>query len=191
MGFGPQWPKGGGRGQGRPRSRAPLRANRNTVRTLGLLLLGLIAAIAARCTPQVVQGTVEGRPRLVDGDSFFIGQTEVRMQGIDAPEGRQSCTRDGRDWRCGDDARRTLERLIGNRPIRCAIHSTDQHGRGLATCFNESGDNLNARMVAEGLAVAFGAYKREEAQARSARRGLWASEFERPQDWRRRNNTRS
>jgi endonuclease YncB( thermonuclease family) len=46
-------------------------------------------------------------------------------------------------------------------------------------------------MVAEGLAVAFGAYKSEEAQARSARRGLWASEFERPQDWRRRNNTRS
>lgn len=191
MGFGPQWPKGSGRGQGRHLARAPLRPNRNAVRTVGLLVLGLIAAIAARCAPQVVQGTIEGRPRLVDGDSFFVGQTEVRMQGIDAPEGRQTCTRDRREWRCGEDARRTLEKLLGGRPIRCDIHSTDQHGRGLATCFNASGENLNARMVTEGFAVAFGGYKSEEAAAKSARRGLWASEFERPQDWRRRNNSNS
>ncbi len=141
---------------------------------------------AARQRPS--KGTIEGRPRLVDGDSFFIGHTEVRMQGIDAPEGRQTCTRDGRDWRCGDEARRTLERFLGGQPIRCDIHSTDQHGRSLATCFNASGANLNARMVTEGYAVAFGAYRNEEAEARSARRGLWASEFERPQEWRRRNN---
>jgi endonuclease YncB( thermonuclease family) len=42
-------------------------------------------------------------------------------------------------------------------------------------------------MVEEGFAVAFGAYQSEEAAARSARRGIWASEFERPQEWRRRN----
>jgi endonuclease YncB( thermonuclease family) len=41
-------------------------------------------------------------------------------------------------------------------------------------------------MVEEGFAVAFGAYQIEEAAARSARRGIWASEFERPQEWRRR-----
>jgi endonuclease YncB( thermonuclease family) len=124
----------------------------------------------------------------VDGDSFFIGQTEVRMQGIDAPEGRQTCTRDGRDWRCGEDAKRTLQRLIAGQPIRCDIHSTDQHGRRLATCYTSSGTNLNASMVSEGFAFAFGSYQNEERQAKAAKRGLWNSEFERPQDWRRRNN---
>lgn len=188
MGFGPQWPRKSARRRIGPSSTAPFGLNRNTSRSLGLLVLGLVAAIAARCTPQTIEGSIEGRPRLVDGDSFFIGRTEVRMQGIDAPEGRQTCSRDGREWRCGDDARRTLERLTGGQPIRCDVHSTDQHGRGLATCFSASGANLNQRMVAEGYAVAFGAYKTEEADARSQRRGLWASEFERPQDWRRRNN---
>jgi endonuclease YncB( thermonuclease family) len=76
--------------------------------------------------------------------------------------------------------------LTAGKPIRCEVHSTDRHGRGLATCFSASGENLNARMVEEGFAVAFGAYQIEEAAARSARRGIWASEFERPQEWRRR-----
>ncbi|MBA4131866.1 MAG: nuclease [Hyphomicrobium sp.] len=190
MGFGPSWPQNTGRGRGR-RGRSQgfsLGPNRNAARTVALILLGIAAAAISRCAPAIVEGSIDGRPRLVDGDSFFMGQTEVRMQGIDAPEGRQTCTREGRDWRCGEEAKRTLQRLTGGQPIRCDIHSTDQHGRKLATCFSASGANLNAAMVAEGYAVAFGAYESEERQAKSARRGIWGAEFERPQDWRRRNN---
>jgi len=191
MGFGPAWPQNRGRRGANRGPRLPFGPNRTVARTVVLIVLGLAAAAASRCAPVAVEGSLEGRPRLVDGDSFFIGQAEVRMQGIDAPEGRQNCTRDGRDWRCGDEAKRTLQRLIGRQPIRCDIHSTDQHGRRLATCYSAAGGNLNARMVAEGFAVAFGAYQSEESEARSARRGLWSSQFERPQDWRRRNNSRS
>jgi endonuclease YncB( thermonuclease family) len=152
-----------------------------------LVVLGILAAALSRCMPATVEGSIEGRPRFVDGDSFFIGQTEVRMQGIDAPEGRQTCTREGREWRCGEDAKRKLQGLTGGQPIRCDVHSTDQHGRRLATCLSSNGTNLNAEMVAQGYAVAFGSYEGEERQAKLARRGLWASDFERPQDWRRRN----
>ncbi len=177
--------------QARPGSRAddargPFGLSQRAMRRIGLLVLGILAALAARFAPENVQSSVDGRPRLVDGDSFFIGQTEVRMQGIDAPEGRQSCLRDGRPWRCGEDAKRTLQRLMAGAPIRCDIHSKDQHGRGLATCYAATGENLNARMVAEGFAVAFGRYEQEEREAKAARRGIWASEFERPQQWRRR-----
>lgn len=186
MGFGPQWPKSARRG--RDGLQMPLGSNRNAARGLGLLVLAIVAAVVARCGPQVVQGSIEGRPRLVDGDSFFIGQTEVRMQGIDAPEGRQTCRREGREWRCGEEAKHTLQRLTGGQPIRCDLHSTDRHGRGLATCFSNTGENLNAGMVKAGFAVAFGDYKAEETEARHARRGIWASEFDRPQDWRRNNN---
>jgi len=113
MGFGPSWPQNTGRGRGR-RGRSQgfsLGPNRNAARTVALILLGIAAAAFSRCAPAIVEGSIDGRPRLVDGDSFFMGQTEVRMQGIDAPEGRQTCTREGRDWRCGEEAKRTLQRL--------------------------------------------------------------------------------
>ncbi|MCG6858694.1 MAG: hypothetical protein LJE67_11590, partial [Salaquimonas sp.] len=35
-------------------------------------------------------------------------------------------------------------------------------------------------------AIAYGGYEAEEAEARKARRGMWAFKFERPSDWRRR-----
>jgi endonuclease YncB( thermonuclease family) len=40
-------------------------------------------------------------------------------------------------------------------------------------------------MVRQGMAVSFGAYHAEEAQAREARAGVWAGSFERPKDYRR------
>lgn len=184
MGFGPQWP---GRRSSSTRP-VPRQRGQGRVSWTAILVLGTLVALLARFAPDLLGiGKVEGRPRLVDGDSLFIGSTELRMQGIDAPEGRQTCMRDGREWACGDEARRTLQRLVGSQPVRCDVHSTDRHGRGLATCFSATGENLNARMVDEGFAVAFGDYQREEASARAARRGLWASQFDRPQDWRRRN----
>ena len=150
-----------------------------------LLLIGLVNRWEAgeRELPQ--NGELQGRPRLVDGDSFHLGAIEVRLQGIDAPEGRQTCKRNGKDWACGETSRRELARLIGGRSIVCDALRMDQHGRALAIC--KAGDVvLNSAMVASGYAVAFGSrYTREERDARGARRGLWAGEFERPQDWRR------
>lgn len=186
MGFGPAWPKSRGRRVG---SR-PIRAGagrQKLVRILSLLVLGILAAVASRFGEPAVQGHLAGLPRLIDGDSFFLNGNEVRLQGIDAPEGPQTCTREGKLWQCGEDAKRTLQRLTSGQPIRCDRHGSDQHGRFLATCFASSGTNLNRAMVREGFALAFGSsYRSEEAEARSARRGLWQSEFERPQDWRRR-----
>ncbi|MEQ1578654.1 MAG: thermonuclease family protein [Hyphomicrobium sp.] len=129
-------------------------------------------------------GVVEGHPKLVDGDSFYLNGTEVRMLGIDAPEGRQTCERQGRSWPCGEDARRHLALFIGGRSISCRGDEPDQHGRMLGTC-TVNGRNLNRDMVTSGFAVSFGAlYNREEREARDARRGLWSGQFQKPQDWR-------
>ena len=127
---------------------------------------------------------VSGQPRLVDGDSFHLGSDEVRLVGIDAPEGRQACTRGGGSWPCGEESRRTLARLIGGRPVTCRAAERDQHGRLLGICSAE-GRELNREMVASGMALAYGNYEREEAAARAAKRGLWSGQFERPRDWRR------
>ena len=126
---------------------------------------------------------VVGKPRLVDGDSFHLAGEEVRLVGIDAPEGRQNCTRDGGSWPCGEESRRKLAQLIGAQPISCKARERDQHGRLLAVC-SVGSTNLNREMVASGMALAYGNYQSEESEARRSRRGLWSGEFERPRDWR-------
>jgi endonuclease YncB( thermonuclease family) len=49
---------------------------------------------------------LSGVPRVVDGDTLAIGSTEVRLEGIDAPETNQICLNaNGVRWICGIDAR--------------------------------------------------------------------------------------
>lgn len=171
-------------------------------RSLGATLILIVLAIIGRVLndggltahapdgPDGGSGSlqVEGRARLVDGDSLFIGRREVRMVGVDAPEGPQICQRAGRDWRCGDAARQALATLIGGRSIRCQGNENDQHGRLLGTCYVGS-VNLNREIVAGGHAVAYGRYRAEERAAKAAGRGLWGRDvtFQMPRQWRRAN----
>lgn len=133
--------------------------------------------------------SVRGAARAIDGDSFHLGRDEVRLKGIDAPEGRQSCERDGRPWDCGNASRDALRDIIGKDVVECEVHERDQHGRLLGTC-SAAGRSLNAGMVERGMAVAYGGYRNEEAAARRARRGLWGSQFQMPRQWRDEHNRR-
>jgi endonuclease YncB( thermonuclease family) len=126
---------------------------------------------------------ISGAGRAIDGDSLYVGRDEVRMKGIDAPEGRQTCLRGGQSWDCGNAARDELRRLIGNSVVQCSVVERDKHGRLLATC-SAGGRDLNAGMVASGMAVAYGGFLREQGEAKVKRRGLWGSQFQQPREWR-------
>lgn len=128
-------------------------------------------------------GVWSGTARVIDGDSLVVDGTEVRLKGIDAPEGRQSCQRDGRDWPCGEDARRALQQLIAGQKVECRAPEVDQHGRNLAFCTAGSRE-LNREMVRVGFALSYPSFGSEEAEAKAARRGLWSGTFQRPRDWR-------
>lgn len=178
--------------QRNPIRNRPIRNRKVTAEWIALVVLAVILAVASRVEfkhqgPKTGAGDFSGYPRLVDGDSFFLDGSEVRLKGIDAPEGEQWCQRDGRPWACGEAARAALKGFVGGAPIRCHSAERDQHGRYLAVCTAGSGRELNRAMVETGLAVDYGGYRREETAARLARRGLWGSTFERPRDWRRRN----
>ena len=47
-------------------------------------------------------------------DTIRIGKTAIRLDGIDAPEGKQTCfaADDGTEWPCGKQASRALEQRI-------------------------------------------------------------------------------
>jgi endonuclease YncB( thermonuclease family) len=131
-----------------------------------------------------------GAATVVDGDTIQVAGRRIRLIGVDAPEGRQSCERGGVTWACGADAAAALRDMLRGRRVGCAQNGRDQYNRVLAHCWAE-GQDIGAWMVGEGLAVAYTRYStRYVAQERAARRerhGLWAGSFENPEEWRRRN----
>ena len=133
-------------------------------------------------------GEIHGHAEVLDGDSLRIGELEIRLFGIDAPESRQTCRIADQQWACGRSATRALQEMIGSAKVRCTWTERDTYNRALATCFSD-GENLNAKLVAQGLALSYTRYSAryapEQTQARAAARGLWRSEFIEPWRWRR------
>lgn len=134
-----------------------------------------------------IEGTVV---RVIDGDSLLLRATgddtpplEIRLQGIDAPEGCQAG---------GPAAREMLAGFVLERTVTAVTRGRDHYGRALAT-IDVDGLNVNQRMVAEGHAWSLrsrwdrGPYVAQERLALSLRRGLHAEPgAERPADFRRR-----
>lgn len=156
---------------------------------LAVSLLAGCAAIVAMLPEQEKGETLVGRLRVIDGDSVRLGDTEIRLAGLDAPELRQTCEREGQNWDCGQAARSFLAAHIGRKDASCKSQGLDRYGRTLAVC-SLAGQDINAVMVREGMAVSYGGYQTEEAEARRAKRGVWAGQFMTPQDWRRQNPRR-
>ncbi|MGE0666609.1 MAG: thermonuclease family protein [Sphingomonadales bacterium] len=131
---------------------------------------------------------LSGIASIIDGDTLEINGERVRLFGIDAPESRQHCISAGKQVRCGQAAARALDAFIGNRPISCVAKDRDGYGRMVAVCRVAEAD-LNEWLVRRGHAVAYTRYSKAyvaaEAEARRARRGIWAGVFETPEDWRR------
>jgi len=146
-------------------------------------LLGILALLASKLNnrPELVQ---TGNFYVVDGDTLSINGERLRLKGIDAPEYRQRCRRNGADWACGEDARKALVTIVKTGRPECRGGERDRYGRLLVTCMI-GGADINAAMVLSGMALSYGGYAAEELKARQAKAGVWASDFERPSDYRR------
>ena len=149
--------------------------------TLIILLLFPVGTLAG--------DSISGKPHIIDGDTIRIDNTKIRLHGIDAPEAKQTCTDNGMEWHCGEEATLALIRFIGNRRIICKGDKRGRYGRLIAVCYVDSID-LNAKMVRQGWALAYRRYSKdyvdEEAAAKETRLGIWRGEFVPPWEWRRR-----
>lgn len=136
-----------------------------------------------------VDGEAARVARAYDGDSLWLTDgREVRLIGINAPE----LGRDGApDQPLAAAARDRLDRLVRGRTVRLQydVERADHYGRTLAYVVLPDGRDLQQLLVREGLAwfIAVApnvahrdAYRAAEAEARAARRGLWARVDYRP-----------
>ncbi|MDF1609512.1 thermonuclease family protein [Hoeflea sp. YIM 152468] len=165
----------------------PVRGGRSGRRKLldvcfaALVITG--AALLVARIERFAGADLSGQVRVVDGDSLVLGDRRLRLKGIDAPELRQRCRKQGFDYGCGTEAASHLRGLIGRHDVACRSEGRDRYGRDLVRCIANEVD-LNAAMVRSGHAVAFGDYNLDEAQARQQGAGLWAGEFDPPKQWR-------
>lgn len=121
---------------------------------------------------------LEGRARVVDGDTLELAGQKVRLFGIDAPELDQVCDRGGVAWACGAAARDMLAGIVGRARLSCTVQDVDRYGRAVAVCLRQDRD-VAAEMVRQGGAMAYRRYSdryvADEAAAQAAGIGVWGS----------------
>ncbi|WP_367714548.1 thermonuclease family protein [Nitratireductor sp. GISD-1A_MAKvit] len=149
---------------------------------LTLLLLVGIALLVDRFQ-RLSTRTLDGTVTVHDGDTITLAGERIRIRGIDAPELRQSCTRDGHPYDCGRKALRALVQMVKGHTVVCEGHERDRYDRLLAQCMVGDQD-IGLAMVEAGWAMAYGDYDAAEAQARRGRVGIWAGGFDAPRAWR-------
>lgn len=154
-----------------------------------LAVLGLTQPAAATERRAVY----EGRPHVVDGDTIRIGRDLLRLQGIDAPELRQQCMRNGAPYSCGQESKRALRDMVGRGRVRCEYRDwnparlAQQEARAVVQCTVHQVD-IGDWMVSRGFAVPYftSTYRSVGMQACRRGTGIWTGAFTRPSSYRRR-----
>ena len=134
---------------------------------------------------------------VTDGDSLKIGKEKIRLSGIDAPEMKQICYDENHlPYACGHVAKIQLESFIKNSEyskIYCYYSERDKYNRILGECMlgEQSTLNINTYMVYWGYAVAYLRYSEkyieQQERAKKLNYGLWAGNFDMPEEWRKKN----
>ena len=128
--------------------------------------------------------------KITDGDTIKIDGDKIRFSGIDTPELKQTCDKDGVKILCGLNAKKILVNKIGNNKVTCVREGKDRYKRVLAECFVNN-ESLSSYLVRSGYAFAYRKYSKkfipDEEFAKSNKLGMWSMEFDYPWDWRKKN----
>ena len=128
--------------------------------------------------------------KITDGDTININGEKIRFSGIDTPELKQNCIKEGESDPCGITAKQILIDKIGNNKVICISEGKDQYKRTLAECFVND-ESLSSYLVRSGYAFAYRRYSKkfieDEDYARINKIGMWSMKFEYPWDYRQNN----
>jgi endonuclease YncB( thermonuclease family) len=134
---------------------------------------------------------ISGFVVVTDGDTIKISNNKIRLHGIDAPEKKQTCNKNSKEYNCGVAATEALIKKIGNNIVKCLTQKKkDRYNRFVGVCFVEQED-LNKWMVRNGYAIAYRRYSKnyisDEEFAKINKLGIWSGTFLKPEKWRKLN----
>ena len=125
--------------------------------------------------------------RVVDGDTIHLNGEKIRFTGIDTPELKQTCIKEGVINPCGFNAKKILIEKIGNNKVECISEGKDRYKRTLAECF-VNGESLSSYLVRSGYAFAYRRYSKkfilDEDYAKDNKIGMWSMVFQYPWNYR-------
>ena len=128
--------------------------------------------------------------RVVDGDTIHLNGEKIRFTGIDTPELKQTCIKEGFINPCGVTAKEILIVKIGDNKVECISEGKDRYKRTLAECFVNN-ESLSSYLVRSGYAFAYRRYSKkfipDEDYAKDNKIGMWSMKFQYPWDYRRNN----
>ena len=84
--------------------------------------------------------------KIIDGDTIVLNGEKIRFSGIDTPELKQTCLKDGEEVGCGMSAKMLPVKKIGNHTPECISEGKDAYKRTLAECFVH-GESLSKFLV--------------------------------------------
>jgi endonuclease YncB( thermonuclease family) len=146
------------------------------MRKAAIFVSSLFSFTLILCAHAIAAGQIEGRViGVTDGDTLTVltaahERIRIRLVEIDAPESKQP-------W--GHRAKEALSGLAYSKPVTVVTRGHDRYGRTLGRVY-VNGRDVNAEMVRSGAAWAYREYLIDyslislEAEAKKARRGLWA-----------------
>ena len=140
---------------------------------------------------KVIGAEISGVPSITDGDTIKILNKRIRLHGIDAPEKKQICIKNFKEYSCGQEATNALKKKIGGKLVTCKVQDKlDRYKRYIGVCFLGN-VNLNKWMVRNGYAVSYRRYSKDyiedENYAKKKKTGLWSGNFIYPEKWRKLN----
>ena len=128
--------------------------------------------------------------KITDGDTIKLNGEKIRFSGIDTPELKQTCIKQGVKKQCGITAKQILIDKIADKNVTCVNEGKDQYKRTLAECFVNN-ESLSSYLVRSGYAFAYRKYSKkfikDENYAKKNKLGLWSGTFIHPEKWRKLN----
>ena len=154
-------------------------------------LLVFTLVVLLNLNVKIIAAEISGFAVVIDGDTIKISNKKIRLHGIDAPEKKQNCTKNLKEYNCGVVATEALIKKIGKNVVKCLTQKNkDRYNRFIGVCFADQED-LNKWMVRNGYAIAYSRYSKDyildEDFAETNKLGLWSGAFLKPEKWRKLN----
>lgn len=145
------------------------------------LVVGLLlSALAAGSSSGAAEDAVRGQGKARGPDTVAVAGTRIRLAAIVPPAEGMVCAGSGGAVSCAEAAAAALDALLTRGEVACSKERRLGHGYFLGRCTLGDGTDMALALLEQGLAQPAGteapdAYRAAGAEARNARRGLWAA----------------